>query len=84
MTASDGYKSSDTNDSGDKRFKISEGNSRNFTFTVSIPTGIDSGVLGIQLNGFKWDTASAEDMDNLYTIDIEDFRSDVVTGLTIH
>lgn len=84
LTASDGYKSSDTNSSGNKIFKISKGNSRNFTMTVTLVPSGDNQALGIQINSLKWGTVNTSDnFSNLYNIDLEDFRTDVVTGLFI-
>jgi hypothetical protein len=83
VTAADGYKSSDSSASGNKYFKVSDGNSRTFTLTVSIPAGADNTAAGVVINGFKWNTTAQDVMSNAYTVDLEDFRTDVVTGLYI-
>lgn len=83
VTAADGYKSSDSSAGSNKYFKVSDGNSRTFTLTVSIPAGADNTTAGVVINGFKWDTTAQDSMTNLYTVDLEDFRTDVVTGLYI-
>lgn len=83
VTAADGYKSSDSSASGNKYFKVADGNSRTFTLTVSIPAGADNTTAGVVINGFKWDTTAQDVMSNAYTVDLEDFRTDVVTGLYI-
>lgn len=83
VTAADGYKSSDSSTSGNKYFKVSDGNSRTFTLTVSIPAGADNTTAGVVINGFKWDTSASDVMANAYTVDLESFRTDDITGLYI-
>ncbi len=84
LTADDGYISGDdTNDTGDKRFLVESGETRNFTFVVNIPTGRDSGTLGVKITGLKWDTDNADTMDNLYNFDMSSWTTDTITGLNI-
>ena len=83
VTPNDGYKSSDTNSTNDKRFKISDGNTRTFKLTVTQVAGADNAIAGARITGFKWDTTSQDSMSNTYDIDLEDFRTDIVTGLNV-
>jgi hypothetical protein len=85
LTADDGYQSGDdTNTTNDKRFLIQSGETRNFTFTVNIPTGRDAGNLGVRITGLAWDTVNHDVMANLYNFDMSDWTTDTVTGLNIH
>lgn len=83
VSAADGYKSGDTNASGDKRFKVSAGASRVLTLTVSIPAGADNTSAGVLINGIKWDAVSQDQMGRAYGGSLADFRTDTVTGLYI-
>lgn len=83
VTPNDGYKSSDTNSSGDKRLKVTDGNTRTFTLTVTQVAGEDNAIGGARITGFKWDTTSQDAMSNLYNVDLEEFRTDIVTGLNV-
>ncbi len=78
--------SSDSNDvlnSGDKRFVLDAGETRNFTFTVSIPAGGDNVNAGVKLTGFSWDTTSQDATANLYNFDLGSFNTNTLTGLYI-
>ncbi len=73
----------DTTNSGDKRFEIEAGETRNFTFKVTINSGGDNVAAGAKLTGFKWSTTNGDSMDNLYTFNLNAFQTETVTGLNI-
>ena len=77
--------SSDTNsaDSAGNYFKIPAGTSRTFTLVASIPTGIDSGTLGMRITGFNYGTAFGS-MGSVYNFNLDGFKTADVTGLDIH
>lgn len=83
LTATDGYKSSDTNTAGNKLFKINDGSSRTFTLSVLIPAGGDNVDAAIAIAGIKWDIASGDSTDFLYDLDLAEFRSELVQGLYV-
>lgn len=83
LTASDGYRSWDTNTSGDKRFKILNGATRSFTLSVLAEAAGDNASAGLQMNALKWDTVSRDAMTNLQPLDADTFRTDVETGLMV-
>ena len=75
----------DTNnaDSNGNYFKIPAGTSRTFTFTATVPTGKDSGTLGVRITGFNYGTASGS-MTSVYNVGLDSFKTSDVTGLDIH
>lgn len=80
-----GSTSNDDTTGSDQDFKIVSGQTRRFTFRVSIPAGGDNVNAGAQINGIKWGTADNTDtMANVYTNNMSDVRTDTVTGLIIH
>lgn len=83
LTAS-GSTSDDDTSGSDLDFFIESGETRRFTFEVTIPAGDDNKAVGARITGIKWGTTDADDnMDNLYTFDIDDLKTDTVTGLYI-
>ena len=69
--------------SGDKRFPIGSGQTRDFTFMVSIPAGGDNVNAGVTLTGFAWDTTSQDAMTNFYNFDLGKFHTNTLQGLVI-
>jgi len=76
---------SDTNssDSAGAYFKIPAGTTRTFTLTASIPTGKDSGTLGMRITGFNYGTASGT-LTSVYNFNLDSFKTANETGLDIH
>ncbi len=64
LVALNGNTSNDKTTAGDQRFVVREGESRNFRFSVSIPTGKDNGVLGAVLTGVRWGVRDLITTDN--------------------
>ena len=83
ILSADVSNSNDVFNSGDKRFEITSGSTRDFTFAVSIPAGGDNVNAGIKLTGFSWDTTSQDATANLYTFDLGAFKTNTLTGLYI-
>ena len=84
LTADNGYQSGDdTNNAGDKRFLISSGETRNFTFTINLAAGTDNENLGVRITGLKWDTVNRDAMANLYNFDMSSWTTNTVSGLQI-
>jgi hypothetical protein len=83
LTASNGSQSGDVTNSFDRRFKIAQGNTREFTLTALMQAYEDNARAAIQLNWLKWDTLSRDAMVNQYTVDSEIFRTDLVLGLRV-
>ncbi len=83
IVTADSPDSSDVLNSGDKRFVLDAGETRNFTFTVSIPAGGDNVNAGVKLTGFSWDTTSQDATANLYNFDLGSFNTNTLTGLYI-
>ena len=84
ITAS-GDASNDDTTSGQRDFFIDSGDTRRITFRVSIPAGGDNVNVGARLTGLMWGTTDADDiMNNVYTFDLDDFKTTTVTGLFIH
>lgn len=79
----DATDSDDTTDTNDKRFVVEPGETRSFTFKVTIPAGGDNVAAGVRLTGFAWGTANVDAMANLYNFDLGSFKTDTVTGLSI-
>lgn len=83
LTPDNGYRSDDTNAAGDKRLKIESGQTRNFTFKVSIPAEDDNVNLGVRITGLKWDTTNQDNMTRLYNFNLSSFTTQTVTGLFV-
>lgn len=83
LTPDNGYRSSDTNVAGDKRLLVESGQTRNFTFRVTVPAHDDNVSVGVRLTGIKWDTDNVDDMDNLYNFNLSPFTTDTITGLYV-
>jgi len=79
-----GDTSDDVTTSGSQSFALDSGETRTFTFSVSIPAGGDNVNAGVMVTGIKWDTDSDDGHANVYNFDLDDFRTDTVTGLIIH
>ncbi len=73
----------DVNNSGDKRFVLDAGQTRDFTFAVTINAGGDNVAAGVKLTGFSWDTTSQDATGNLYNFDLGSFNTSTITGLNI-
>lgn len=79
-----GDASSDDTAGTDQDFFIESGETRRFTFRVSIPAGTDNSSIGARITGIKWGTIDADDtMNNLYDFDLDDYKTDTLTGLYI-
>ncbi len=83
ITADDGVSDDDLVIPGDRSYVIEPGTTRNFTFTVVIPTGVDNGAVGVRITSLKWDVDYGDSHANLYTTNISDMSTDTVTGLFI-
>lgn len=83
IVSADVSNSNDVLNSGDKRFEITAGSTRDFTFAVSIPAGGDNVNAGVKLTGFSWDTVSQNATANLYNFDLGEFKTNTLTGLYI-
>ncbi len=61
-------------------FLIEEGDSEDFTLSVSVPlgTGGTTGQYRAALTGLKWDTTDDTSMDNTYSSDLDSFVTDYV------
>lgn len=79
-----GNTDSDVTTSGQVSYKINKGQTRTFTFNVSIPAGTANSNVGARITGLKWDVDSGDAHANLYDFDLGDIKTDLVTGLTIH
>ncbi len=80
-----GSTSDDDTAAATRDFHIDAGETRTFTFNVTIPAGGDNVNAGARIMGIKWGTTDADDnMNNLYTFNLGDLRTDTVTGLSIH
>lgn len=80
-----GNTSSDDTAAATRDFHINAGETRTFTFKVTIPAGGDNVNAGARITGIKWGTTDADDnMNNLYTFNLGDLRTSTVTGLSIH
>lgn len=79
-----GDASTDDTSGSDQDFFIESGETRRFTFRVSIPAGTDNSSIGARITGIKWGTTDADDnMNNLYDFDLDDYKTDTLTGLYI-
>ncbi len=78
-----GDASDDITTSGEREFKLDNGETRRFTFRVTIPAGGDNVNAGARITGIKWDTATGDSTANLYNFDMSDFKTDTITGLMI-
>ncbi len=83
IVSADVSNANDVFNSGDKRFEITAGTTRDFTFAVSIPAGGDNVNAGVKLTGFSWDTTSQDATANLYNFDLGAFKTNTLTGLYI-
>jgi hypothetical protein len=81
--SADGSTSDDVTTSGSREFKINNGATRRFTFKVSIPAGGDNVNAGTRITGIKWDTATGDSTAYLYEFNLDDLKTDTVTGLFI-
>ncbi len=78
-----GSTSNDVTTSGQKSFKIDKNQTRRFTFRVSIPAGGDNVNAGVKITGIKWDLDSGDAHANLYDFNLDDLKTDTLTGLYI-
>ncbi len=80
-----GSSSNDDTAGADQDFKINSGDTRRFTFMISIPAGGDNVNVGARITGIKWGTADDDDnMNNVYTSNLSDLKTTTITGLIIH
>ncbi|OHA58980.1 MAG: hypothetical protein A2571_01220 [Candidatus Vogelbacteria bacterium RIFOXYD1_FULL_44_32] len=85
LESDNGTQTGDTTTSGDKRFRITAGSTpRNFTFTVTVPAEGVNGIVGSKVTGLRWGTTDADAMANVYTYDLGNFKTSLVTGVSIH
>jgi len=83
LTPDDQIDEDDTVTTGIKSYSIDAGETRNFTFTVVIPTGVDNGRVGVRITSIKWDVDGTDNHSNMYTANMNDMYSDTITGLFI-
>lgn len=85
ILSASGSSSGDDTSVGSTDFLIESGETRRFTFRVSIPTGDNNANLGVKITGIKWGTVDNDDvMNNLYTFNLDDLKTQTVTGLFLH
>lgn len=74
----------DITTAGQVEYKIDKGQTRRFTFNASIPAGAANTNAGARITGIKWDTSTGDSTAYLYNFDLGDFKTETVSGLTIH
>lgn len=81
----DGSTTDDDTAGSDLDFFLDSGDTRRITFRVSIPAGGDNVNVGAMVTGIMWGIVDATDsMANLYDFNLDDVKTDTVTGLIIH
>ncbi|MCR4275823.1 MAG: peptidoglycan-binding protein [Candidatus Parcubacteria bacterium] len=68
----------------EEAFKIPTGTFRTFTFTTTIPSGGANLMVGARITGIKYQatTNSGDVLTGLYTVNLGDFRTTTLQGLT--
>ena len=72
---------SDTSGDVNNNFRVKKDQSRDFTFNVTVPTGIHNGAAGVRITGIKWDIDNDGTTANLYNFSLGDYKTPTLTGL---